>query len=111
MPVEIKRSSAGFHADKPTSSSEQVARLRVLRAQAKDDPHPADAVVAGQIFDCSQCPGKAQAIGELLEIRDRLEIETADSWDKSGLHRIDARLTLCSACGVKEKPKVLLKSA
>jgi hypothetical protein len=110
MPVEIKSSSAGFHID-TTSFPGQDTRLKTLRKQAGDDRHPADAVVVGQILDCGQCPGKAQAIGELLEARDRLEIKTAGSWDQSGLHRLDAKIALCSSCGVNEKPRVLLKSA
>jgi hypothetical protein len=111
MSAEIKRVLSGSYADRPTSSSEQVSRLTALIDQQKDDAHPADSIVAEQIFNCSQCPGKEQAIGELLEARDRLEIKIAGSWDKSGLHKIDARLALCSSCGIIEKPKVLLKSA
>lgn len=106
MSAETISSSAGFHADTPSA-----IRLKTLGKQAKDDRHPADFVVAEQIIDCDRCPGRMVAIGLLFKARDEVAAATAGSWDQSRLHGIDAKVALCSSCGLREKPRVLIKSA
>lgn len=110
--METKGSVAAFSKVKPVIQKSSFQTRRIApQVQQIDDFHPADTLVMSQISDCYSCPGREQEIKKLLEIRDGLEVEVADSWDKSALHRIDGKLALCSSCGQQEKPRVLIKSA
>jgi hypothetical protein len=112
MLTEIKGALTNRFKDKPLKNDISFKnRIATLQTQEIDDLHPSDNFVMQQIFDCASCPGRKQEINRLLLARDRIEKEVTDSFDKSVLHKIDGKLALCSSCGQKEKPRVLIKSA